>query len=72
MVSLLKRVLIGTPIATSEEGHQRLRKRFALHKGFIALDVYYDIGVDVGNGLRNPVTSRFVPGYAHDGFSAVR
>jgi len=27
MVSLLKRVLIGTPIATAEEGHQRLRKR---------------------------------------------
>jgi amino acid transporter len=30
MVSLLKRVLIGKPIATSEEGHQRLRKRVAL------------------------------------------
>jgi len=30
MVSLLKRVLIGTPIATAEEGHQRLRKRVAL------------------------------------------
>ena len=28
--SLVKRVLIGTPIATSEEGHQRLRKRIAL------------------------------------------
>ena len=27
---LLKRLLIGTPIATSEEGHQRLRKRVAL------------------------------------------
>lgn len=30
MVSLLKRVLIGKPIATAEEGHQRLRKRVAL------------------------------------------
>lgn len=30
MVSLAKRLLIGTPIATSEEGHQRLRKRVAL------------------------------------------
>src|SRR5918994_151055 len=30
MVSLLKRILIGRPIATSEEGHQRLRKRVAL------------------------------------------
>ena len=30
MVSLLKRVLIGKPIATAEEGHQRLRKRYAL------------------------------------------
>ena len=30
MVSLAKRVLIGRPIATSEEGHQRLRKRVAL------------------------------------------
>ena len=30
MVSLLKRVLIGRPIATAEEGHQRLRKRVAL------------------------------------------
>ena len=28
--SLTKRVLIGKPIATSEEGHQRLRKRVAL------------------------------------------
>jgi amino acid transporter len=30
MVSLLKRVLIGKPIATAEEGHQRLKKRVAL------------------------------------------
>jgi amino acid transporter len=30
MVSLTKRLLIGKPIATSEEGHQRLRKRIAL------------------------------------------
>src|SRR5262245_65723479 len=30
MVSLTKRLLIGKPIATSEEGHQRLRKRVAL------------------------------------------
>ena len=30
MVSLTKRVLIGRPIATSEEGHQRLRKKVAL------------------------------------------
>jgi amino acid transporter len=30
MVSLAKRILIGRPIATSEEGHQRLRKRIAL------------------------------------------
>ena len=30
MVSVLKRVLIGRPIATAEEGHQRLRKRVAL------------------------------------------
>ena len=30
MVSLTKRVLIGRPIASSEEGHQRLRKRVAL------------------------------------------
>jgi amino acid transporter len=30
MVSLTKRLLIGRPIATSEEGHQRLRKRVAL------------------------------------------
>ncbi len=30
MVSLAKRILIGRPIATSEEGHQRLRKRVAL------------------------------------------
>ncbi len=30
MVSLAKRILIGQPIATSEEGHQRLRKRIAL------------------------------------------
>ena len=30
MVSLAKRLLIGRPIATSEEGHQRLRKRVAL------------------------------------------
>ena len=30
MVSLAKRLLIGKPIATSEEGHQRLRKRVAL------------------------------------------
>ncbi len=30
MVSVLKRVLIGRPIATSEEGHQRLKKRVAL------------------------------------------
>jgi amino acid transporter len=30
MVSLAKRILIGRPIATSEEGHQRLNKRIAL------------------------------------------
>src|SRR5688500_9420243 len=30
MVSVLKRVLIGKPIATAEEGHQRLKKRVAL------------------------------------------
>lgn len=30
MVSLAKRLLIGKPIATSEEGHQRLKKRVAL------------------------------------------
>jgi amino acid transporter len=30
MVSLAKRILIGRPIATSEEGHQRLGKRTAL------------------------------------------
>src|SRR5215218_3489799 len=30
MVSLAKRILIGRPIATSEETHQRLRKRVAL------------------------------------------
>ena len=30
MVSLTKRLLIGRPIASSEEGHQRLRKRVAL------------------------------------------
>jgi amino acid transporter len=30
MVSLAKRLLIGRPIATSELGHQRLRKRLAL------------------------------------------
>src|SRR5829696_2008796 len=30
MVSLAKRILIGRPIATSEEGHQRLKKRTAL------------------------------------------
>jgi amino acid transporter len=30
MVSLAKRILIGRPIATSEEGHHRLRKRVAL------------------------------------------
>src|SRR3954469_21041541 len=30
MVSLAKRILIGRPIATSEEGHQRLKKRIAL------------------------------------------
>jgi len=30
MVSLAKRLLIGQPIATSAEGHQRLRKRVAL------------------------------------------
>jgi amino acid transporter len=30
MVSLLKRLLIGKPIATSEEGHHRLKKRVAL------------------------------------------
>ncbi len=30
MVSLAKRLLIGRPIATSEEGHHRLRKRTAL------------------------------------------
>ena len=30
MVSITKRLLIGKPIATSEEGHQRLRKRVAL------------------------------------------
>jgi amino acid transporter len=30
MVSLAKRILIGKPIATSEEGHQRLKKRVAL------------------------------------------
>jgi amino acid transporter len=29
-MSIAKRVLIGKPIATSEEGHQRLRKRIAL------------------------------------------
>ena len=29
-MSLAKRLLIGKPIATSEEGHQRLRKRIAL------------------------------------------
>ena len=29
-MSLAKRILIGRPIATSEEGHQRLRKRVAL------------------------------------------
>src|SRR5262245_43981468 len=29
-MSLAKRVLIGKPIATSEEGHQRLKKRIAL------------------------------------------
>lgn len=29
-VSIAKRILIGKPIATSEEGHQRLRKRIAL------------------------------------------
>ncbi|MET0460260.1 MAG: APC family permease, partial [Ilumatobacteraceae bacterium] len=30
MVSLAKRILLGRPIASSEEGHQRLRKRVAL------------------------------------------
>ena len=30
MVSLAKRILLGKPIATSEEGHQRLKKRVAL------------------------------------------
>ena len=30
MVSLAKRILLGRPIASSEEGHQRLRKRIAL------------------------------------------
>src|SRR3954452_23382067 len=30
MASLAKRILIGRPIASSEEGHQRLRKRVAL------------------------------------------
>src|SRR5262245_29688849 len=30
MVSLAKRILIGRPIATSDEGHQRLKKRIAL------------------------------------------
>ncbi|MEY2459327.1 MAG: hypothetical protein QOG30_1157, partial [Acidimicrobiaceae bacterium] len=30
MASLLKRVLVGKPIATSEEGHQRLPKTIAL------------------------------------------
>jgi amino acid transporter len=30
MVSLAKRILIGRPIATADEGHQRLRKRVAL------------------------------------------
>ena len=30
MVSLAKRILIGRPIATSDEGHHRLRKRVAL------------------------------------------
>lgn len=30
MVSVLKRLLIGKPIATADEGHQRLRKRVAL------------------------------------------
>jgi len=30
MVSVLKRVLIGKPIATADEGHQRLKKRVAL------------------------------------------
>ena len=30
MYSIAKRLLIGKPIATSEEGHQRLRKRIAL------------------------------------------
>src|SRR5918993_3681372 len=29
-MSIAKRVLIGKPIATSEEGHQRLKKRIAL------------------------------------------
>src|SRR6476659_9429808 len=29
-MSIAKRVLIGRPIATSEEGHQRLKKRIAL------------------------------------------
>ena len=29
-MSIAKRLLIGKPIATSEEGHQRLRKRIAL------------------------------------------
>jgi amino acid transporter len=30
VVSLAKRILLGRPIATSEEGHQKLRKRIAL------------------------------------------
>ena len=30
MVSIAKRILIGRPIASAEEGHQRLRKRVAL------------------------------------------
>src|ERR1700754_1381407 len=30
MVSIAKRILIGRPIATADEGHQRLRKRVAL------------------------------------------
>ena len=30
VVSLAKRILLGRPIASSEEGHQRLRKRIAL------------------------------------------
>ena len=69
MVSLAKRILIGRPIATSEEGHQRLAKRVALpifasdaiSSTAYATDEIILVLAAAGRRRRSPRSSKLVP-----------